>query len=158
MTIELKLGPNSCTVDPQNPRVLLGRDEQSCGLWVHDQSVSRRHAEVFLDGGGNVFLRDLGSSNGTWHDGKRITYREIQDRDQRGCRNPYVDGGITLETGEAVGRDTDHGQGLPVDVHGRADSCRIAPSPNNAIQPPITHRPIGGKLSSLLAISHRLVD
>ena len=72
MTIELKLGPNSCTVDPQNPRVLLGRDEQSCGLWVHDQSVSRRHAEVFLDGGGNVFLRDLGSSNGTWVNGQAL--------------------------------------------------------------------------------------
>lgn len=71
MTVELKLGNQTRQVGPTNPRVLIGRDEQSCELWIHDDSVSRRHAEVFLQGN-DVFIRDLGSSNGTWVNGQAL--------------------------------------------------------------------------------------
>ena len=71
MTVELKLGTLTREVSPTNPRILLGRDEQSCELWVHDESVSRRHAEVFMQGN-DVFIRDLGSSNGTWVNGQAL--------------------------------------------------------------------------------------
>ena len=71
MTIDLKFGTTSRRLDPSNPRALLGRDEQSCDLWVADASVSRRHAEVYLEGG-NAFIRDLGSSNGTWVNGQAL--------------------------------------------------------------------------------------
>ena len=78
MTILLTFGSNSRQLDPTNPRVLLGRDEQSCELWVHDQSVSRRHAEIYLDPLGNAFVRDLGSSNGTWVNGQALGPQAVQ--------------------------------------------------------------------------------
>lgn len=71
MTIELKLGTLTYQLGPTTPRVLLGRDERSCELWVHDGSVSRRHAEIYLQGSA-VYLRDLGSSNGTWVNGQPV--------------------------------------------------------------------------------------
>src|SRR5690606_3764857 len=42
-----------------------------CELWVMDPSVSRRHAEIFMQGE-TVYLRDLGSSNGTWVNGQVV--------------------------------------------------------------------------------------
>jgi hypothetical protein len=78
MNVSLKFGTSTRQVDHTNPRVLLGRDENSCELWLHDQSVSRRHAEVYLDQGGNVFIRDLGSSNGTWVDGQALGPQPVQ--------------------------------------------------------------------------------
>mgnify|MGYP000232891302 CR=1 FL=1 len=63
MTVKLQLGNATIQVDHSNPRVLIGRDENTCELAAPDASISRRHAEVYLEGG-NVFVRDLGSSNG----------------------------------------------------------------------------------------------
>ncbi|MCA9720697.1 MAG: FHA domain-containing protein [Myxococcales bacterium] len=67
MSVKLTLGTSTAELGPQNPRVLLGRDETKCELWVHDNSVSRRHAEIYLQGG-QTYIRDLGSSNGVWVD------------------------------------------------------------------------------------------
>ncbi len=77
MTVQLKLGNSTIAVDQSNPRVLIGRDENTCELAAPDASISRRHAEVYLEGG-NVFLRDLGSSNGTWVDGAPVGQRPVQ--------------------------------------------------------------------------------
>lgn len=49
----------------------VGRDE-SCGLLLTDPSASRHHARVTV-GTTSVVVEDLGSSNGTWVDGVRIT-------------------------------------------------------------------------------------
>lgn len=67
MTVKLTLGTSNAELGPHNPRVLLGRDETKCELWVHDNSVSRRHAEIYLQNG-QTYIRDLGSSNGVWVD------------------------------------------------------------------------------------------
>jgi hypothetical protein len=71
-TVSLSLHGSSVTLDPRWPRpcVMIGRDP-SCGLVCNDPSVSRRHAEVFMDGEA-VYLRDLNSSNGTWVDGQPL--------------------------------------------------------------------------------------
>lgn len=50
---------------------LLGRDEDSI-LWIDDAVVSRRHARIVVSEAGAV-LEDLGSRNGTYLRGKRIT-------------------------------------------------------------------------------------
>lgn len=42
-----------------------------CGLRIDDAGVSRRHARV-EPGPGGVLLRDLGSKNGTYHNGRQI--------------------------------------------------------------------------------------
>ncbi len=55
-------------LDPQKPRLYIGRDAKLCALHTDDPSVSRQHAELFVDQG-HVYLTDLGSSNGTWVNG-----------------------------------------------------------------------------------------
>lgn len=59
--------------------VSIGRDE-SCDIFIDAGNVSRRHAEVRLEG--NVFvLVDLGSANGTWVKGQKIERCQLQDGD-----------------------------------------------------------------------------
>ncbi len=77
MTVQLKLGNATIQVDHSNPRVLIGRDENTCELAAPDPSISRRHAEVYLESG-SVYLRDLGSSNGCWVDGAPVGQRPVQ--------------------------------------------------------------------------------
>src|SRR4029450_2235379 len=51
---------------------LVGRDSRQ--LPLTDNTVSRRHAEL-IPGQDNWILRDLGSSNGTYINGTRVTHR-----------------------------------------------------------------------------------
>jgi hypothetical protein len=50
---------------------IIGRDPERAGLAVLDASVSRQHAELRRTAAGWT-LRDLGSTNGTFVDGKRL--------------------------------------------------------------------------------------
>jgi hypothetical protein len=56
-------------------RLLLGRSSE-CDLVLGDDTVSRRHAELFLVGGA-WHVRDLGSSNGTYVQGRRVIEVEV---------------------------------------------------------------------------------
>lgn len=59
----------------------IGRDN-GVEIWVHDDSMSRRHAAVIVDGG-HFVLRDLDSTNGTWLDGLlKGTEKELSDGDR----------------------------------------------------------------------------
>jgi hypothetical protein len=71
MIVELKFGVTSRQLNHFKQRALLGRDERECDVWVEDPSVSRRHAEVWLEGE-TVYIRDLGSANGTWLNGQPL--------------------------------------------------------------------------------------
>ena len=59
--------------------VTIGRSG-SCHLVLGDDTVSRRHAELFIDDG-RWILRDLGSSNGTWVNGRRVVEAEVRPGD-----------------------------------------------------------------------------
>ncbi len=72
MTLTLSLGNQSIVLDARNPRAMIGRDPAHCTLVGGDASVSRHHAEVALDATGTAWLRDWGSSNGTWVDGAAL--------------------------------------------------------------------------------------
>jgi len=48
-----------------------------CDLYLHDRGISRNHAEFRLQEG-RVWVRDLGSRNGTFLHGVRITEAELQ--------------------------------------------------------------------------------
>jgi pSer/pThr/pTyr-binding forkhead associated (FHA) protein len=52
------------------PRIVIGRTN-SCDLRIPLSSVSRQHCEIRIEGE-EVKLRDLGSSNGTYHNSVRI--------------------------------------------------------------------------------------
>ena len=60
-------------------RLTIGRSS-SCQLVLGDDTVSRRHAELFLEGS-RWILRDLGSSNGTWVNGRRVVEAEVRPGD-----------------------------------------------------------------------------
>ncbi|MEM6459714.1 MAG: FHA domain-containing protein [Planctomycetota bacterium] len=60
--------------------MVIGR-KNSCELRIPLSSVSRQHCEVTL-GGGKVKLRDLGSSNGTYHNSIRVQEAELAAGDE----------------------------------------------------------------------------
>ena len=77
MAVNLQLGTSSVRLDPVKSRIFAGRDPQACGLAFLDPGLSRRHAEVWLENG-NTFIRDLGSSNGTWVNGPLVGAYPVQ--------------------------------------------------------------------------------
>jgi len=59
----------------------IGRDPNSTlPLALYDQLASTRHAQILYDGE-TYLLRDVGSSNGTYHNGQRVTEVRLQDAD-----------------------------------------------------------------------------
>ncbi len=76
------------------PELLIGRDE-GCDLVISDRLVSRRHARIRLDGG-QYFLEDLNSKNGTFVNGREISEpRLLEDGDEIQialcCKLAFVD-------------------------------------------------------------------
>jgi len=68
-----------CPVTGDN--LVIGRDE-TCGLFLDDRQVSRRHAIIYREGM-RFFLRDLGSRNGTFrNDGLVVSPMQLQDGDE----------------------------------------------------------------------------
>lgn len=77
--------------------LILGRDSQSCDLHISDQSISRRHARLFKRGQ-EIWIQDLGSTNGIIVNGKSINSGESDLLTSSGT---LAIGGIQL----ALGRD-----------------------------------------------------
>jgi DNA segregation ATPase FtsK/SpoIIIE, S-DNA-T family len=61
-------------------RVLIGRGPVD--LPVNDPRMSRRHASLEVYGSACVLLKDLGSTNGTFVNGRRVTACELTDGDE----------------------------------------------------------------------------
>jgi hypothetical protein len=59
--------------------LVIGRSSR-CQLVLADDTVSRRHAELRIEDG-RWLLRDLGSSNGTWVNGRRVMEAEVRPGD-----------------------------------------------------------------------------
>ena len=59
---------------------LIGRDPK-CAVWVNSPVASRHHAELIFDAAG-LSVRDLGSRNGTFVNGRRIKTTELADGDE----------------------------------------------------------------------------
>lgn len=62
-------------VYPVEGTLQVGRSDES-GIFLVDPSVSRKHATIEMDGGVPV-VRDLGSTNGTFLNGERVTTHEL---------------------------------------------------------------------------------
>lgn len=74
-------GPRAGELFPIGNRVVLGRGRDAT-LRLPDERVSRRHAEVRRLSGGALLLRDLGSMNGTYVGGRRVTERLLRNGDR----------------------------------------------------------------------------
>jgi pSer/pThr/pTyr-binding forkhead associated (FHA) protein len=73
VTLRCTAGPlagESLTIDTE---LVLGRDQSELGQLRGDPRLSRRHARVFFDDAGRPMVEDLGSTNGTWVNGERLT-------------------------------------------------------------------------------------
>lgn len=75
--IRLQIGPATANLDAANPRITIGRDEHHASLVAPDPTISRRHCEVYSEGG-RVFIRDMGSSNGTWVNGAPVGQQPVE--------------------------------------------------------------------------------
>lgn len=64
----------------EKDRFVIGRGKH-CDLIIQSGKVSREHAVIVRDGTA-WFIQDLGSSNGTWFDKRRIDRRQIDDGDE----------------------------------------------------------------------------
>ena len=64
----------------RKPRVVVGRTSQ-CDLRIPLSSVSRRHCELAVEGE-QLRLRDLGSSNGTYHNDQRVQEASLSPGDR----------------------------------------------------------------------------
>ena len=69
---ELKRRLDSAAAHGRLSHAVLIHGEQGAGmLTLTSSSVSRTHCELFIQNG-RMIVRDLGSSNGTWLNGKRL--------------------------------------------------------------------------------------
>jgi len=68
----MRAGPTPGKAFPlEGTEIIIGRDP-ACTICINDAQVSRRHARLTLSGTGYI-LQDLGSTNGTFVNGQRLT-------------------------------------------------------------------------------------
>ena len=72
-------GPHKGELYTLSPVTIVGNDP-GCGVVLMDQYMSGKHAEVKVEGGVWV-LKDLGSTNGTYVNQKRVDKHELVDND-----------------------------------------------------------------------------
>lgn len=59
--------------------MVIGRS-RTCDVVVPSAKVSRQHAKLNLQGG-QLWIEDLGSANGVWHDGVKVTRTQVSNGD-----------------------------------------------------------------------------
>jgi hypothetical protein len=123
---------------PLDGELVLGRERGSADLVIDDPGISRRHAAVRALGGA-ITVEDLGSSNGTYVNGERISEEvELADGDeiQVGGAVLSVQGGDAPTAATAVvGADTPRTQVQPRRP-APAQPPQPPPPPRRPQQPP----------------------
>ncbi len=93
-------GPDRGRSFPVGPQAVIGRDPTSA-IKLVDEEVSRRHALVGASEG-HVTIEDLGSSNGTFVDGRLVSDEVVLRPGQR-----LRVGQTVMELRESAGADPD---------------------------------------------------
>ena len=50
---------------------MIGRSREKCDITLDFSEVSRRHLEIYIDRERTIMIRDIGSKNGTFLNGKK---------------------------------------------------------------------------------------
>jgi hypothetical protein len=114
MSVDLQLGTATARLEGLTARVFAGRDPQACGLAFLDPTLSRRHAEIFVDQG-HVYIRDLGSANGTWVDGLHLGHEPVALRPGSQVYLGHV--ALGVQWGGDLGHATVMASAVPAEVH-----------------------------------------
>jgi hypothetical protein len=136
MTVHLQLGAATATLQGIQARVFAGRDPASCQLAFVDPTLSRRHAEIFVEQG-QCFIRDLGSANGTWVDGTHLEHEAVAIRPGQQVWLGHVPLGVTWE---ADGSATVMAQEVPADLKAliaQKQAQAAAPAPLTSTSTPL---------------------
>ena len=142
MTVNLVLGAGQVRLDGQTTRIFAGRDPAACQLAHMDPTLSRRHAELWLASDGQTYLRDLGSANGTWVDGKGLGQDAIALTPGMQVWLGHVPLGVTWP---ATGGHTMLSQSIPPELQ----ALIAARQQLSAAPPPTAHTPSGsGSMAS----------
>lgn len=130
MTVNLVLGAAEARLDGQTARVFAGRDPAACQLAHMDPTLSRRHAEIWLASDGQTYVRDLGSANGTWVDGKGLGQEPVALQPGMQVWLGHVPLGVTWP---ATGGQTMLSQSIPPELQ-----ALIAARKQQSAAPPAT--------------------
>jgi pSer/pThr/pTyr-binding forkhead associated (FHA) protein len=144
-------GSGAGSEHPVHGELILGREADSADLVLDDPGVSRRHARVLPENGG-VIVEDLGSSNGTYVNGRRISGPvEVGagDEVQLGATVLGVEGGTTATAlmPRAAPRTAEHSGAAR---RGAPSPRRLAPHPHTQTNIPALSAVFLGPLSILL--------
>jgi len=104
---------------PVTDKITIGRDPE-CEISVKVEHLSRKHAEIEIIGG-RLHIKDLGSSNGTYINGKAV---------KEGFANPGDKLKFDVVTFEVIGPDTDPNKTI-IRTAGPASASQ-EPKKNNA--------------------------
>jgi diguanylate cyclase (GGDEF)-like protein len=74
-------GPQVGKMFPLAKSITIGRSDD-CDVYLDDEGISRQHARVEQDEFGNAVILDLGSTNGTYFNGTRISRYQLRDGDK----------------------------------------------------------------------------
>jgi pSer/pThr/pTyr-binding forkhead associated (FHA) protein len=82
--------------------VLVGRHPE-CDIQLNSLRVSRRHC-IFTEERGDVIVRDLASTNGTWINGRRVVSGRIFPGDEVSIAHVrfYLKGTLPMSAGEIL--------------------------------------------------------
>jgi ABC transport system ATP-binding/permease protein len=137
--LEVTVGANRAVVQP-GQAVVIGR-EAGCDVRVAHSLVSRRHAEITWSGEGWV-LRDLGSSNGTYLDGKPVRSVRIGPGTSVRLGGPGEDGALVrLGPVPVPAPARPAAPRPPVEVPTRPVAQPSTPPPVRSGPPPVTSAP-----------------
>jgi hypothetical protein len=128
-TLVIREGDGAGGEHPLDGELVLGREPGAAGLLLEDPGISRRHAAV-RERAGAITVEDLGSSNGTFVNGERITGEvELADGDEIQL------GGTVISVHGSEAATAFLGSGAPP----------TAAHPGPAAPPPIQPRPDRGQ-------------
>src|SRR5437764_781989 len=123
--MRVKTGPQKGKVIPVSgtQAILIGR-EPSCQLQIVDRGVSREHAQIFRVGE-MVFIRDLGSRNGSFVNEEKVQEELLREGDTVRVGNTQ----LVFESRRAAqeqGRDLQYDDGPEFRTPAFEDKLRIA--------------------------------
>jgi FHA domain len=135
--IEVTGGPASGSTEGLEEALVIGRSEEGFGTLGGDPEISRRHAQISRTPEGRLYISDLGSTNGTFVNGERISgsaWLSPGDVVKVGQSTLKVGGGVADAGATRIGQS-------PTSAPTRAGAEPPPPAPEPAPTPPPAPEP-----------------